>query len=437
MREPDGEFFDPGEAAPVDQLVARRWQAINEVLRVAFEDLPFYRSRWTAESFRPPARADADTFSAVPIMRKLDLVQASRQNHSMQSGVEALLGQAPSNLVVTSGTSGFHTFALITGHDLDGAGLLAQARELWTMKVRPGMRVLSISPAWHALGLYESRALTEIGAVPVMPWGTLTPRFAGDILTAVSQLKPEHLLVTARAIRMVLAECDRQKLDAGRVFRTVRYLGCAGEPLSGPFRDYLRNRLGLEDVFERGGSGDGMFGGAECTAHLGHHISADVHYVEIVSPRTGATLGPGQRGTAVVTNLSLGRSVYIRFDTEDVAEIIPRRCPCGRTHPLVEFYGRLADSVVVEDRIVAPGDVRMALDEIPTTRFRPFSMGGDGAGGVVIGLHGAEDLSAAELAGAKADASARLGLAVAIVPAGVERAGWKEVRVARPDTADD
>ncbi len=431
MRSED-EYFDPGETTPTDQLIEQRWKAVAEVVRTAFDELPFYRNRWESQGFRPPARVDPENFEQVPLTRKIDLVRASQSSHSMQSGIEALLGLNPSNLVMTTGTSGFNTFAMVTEHDLDGAGLLAQARELWMMKVRPRMRVLSISPAWHALGLYESRALTTIGAVPVIPWGTLTARFVGDILTAVDQLAPEHLLVTARALRMLLAECDRRKLDTRRVFRNVRYLGCAGEPLSSPFREYLRVELELDDVFERGGSGDGMFGGGECFAHRGHHVSADVHFVEIVTPDGGVVLGPGQRGKAVVTNLSLGRSVYVRFDTEDVAEVVPGDCPCGRTHPVVEFYGRLADSVVLSDRILAPGDVRTALDEIESTRFRSFSMAGDDAGGLLIGLSGAEELTAGQLDEAATQAETRLGVPVSLSSGAIDMVGWKEDRLNRP-----
>jgi phenylacetate-CoA ligase len=428
----NGEYFDCGEIATADELRSARWQAVSEVVGAAFDDLPFYKNLWTTHGFHPSPAVTPDDFARIPPVRKLDLVSASRQRRSAFSGVEAMLGLNPSNLVMTSGTSGFHTFAALTGHDLDGAGLLAQARELWTMKVRPGMRVLSISPAWHALGLYETRALTEIGAIPVMPSGTLTPRFVGDILNAVDQLKPEHLLVTARAIRMLLEECDRRKLDAREVFRNVRYIGCAGEPLSLPFREHLRDRFELEDVFERGGSGDGMFGGAECFAHRGHHVSADVHFVEIVSPMTGEILGEGERGTALVTNLTLGRSVYIRFDTEDVAEIVPGPCPCGRTHPVVEFYGRLADSIVIADRVLAPGDVRLALDDVPATRFLSFAMVSDGAEGLVIGLQGAEELAPGELSESATGTATRLGVPVSIVPAGVETTGWKEARIKRP-----
>jgi phenylacetate-CoA ligase len=429
-REPS-EYFDEGETVPPQTLVDKRWQAIDILVEHAYGQLPFYCAFWQAQGFAPKGPMDAVAFQNVPITRKHDLVRAAMDARSMMIGTEALLGRAPSNVVMTSGTMGFNSFAIVTDYDLDGASTLAQARELWMIKVRAGMRVLSLSPAWHALGLQESRAITRIGAVPVLPWGTLTPRFVGDILNAVTLLKPEHLLITARAVRMLLAECDRLRLDPRRAFASVRYLGCAGEALSSAFRAHLIRRLELDDVFERGGSSDGMFGGGECHAHRGHHISADVHYIEIVDPRTGATLGAGQRGTAVVTNLTLGKSVYIRFDTEDVAEVISGDCPCGRTHPVVEFYGRLADSVVLPDRIITPADVRGVLDEFESTQFRSFSMAWNEADGLLVRVGGVAEAGPAERSKLEAACAARLSIPVSVLAGEVEHAGWKEERIKR------
>ena len=430
-RRGSSEYFDEGETVPTEELVDKRWKAISKLVDHAYRRLPFYRAFWTGRGFAPAGPMDEAAFGSVPITRKHDLVRAFKDGRSMMIGIEALIGFAASNVVMTSGTMGFNTFAIVTDYDLDGASTLAQARELWMIKVRAGMRVLSLSPAWHALGLFESRAITRIGAVPILPWGTLTPRFVGDILTAVTSLKPEHLLVTARAVRMLLAECDRLKLDPRRAFASVRYLGCAGESLSPAFRTHLARRLELEDVFERGGSSDGMFGGGECPAHRGHHVSADVHYVEIIDPRTGATLGAGHRGTAVVTNLSLGKSVYIRFDTEDVAKVIPGDCPCGRTHPVVEFYGRLADSVVLPDRIITPADVRGVLDEFECTRFRPFAMAWREADGLLVSIGGGGEASPAERSTLEEEVSARLSVPVSVSVGEVEGAGWKEERIKR------
>jgi phenylacetate-CoA ligase len=429
-RKDSSEYFDEGETVSPETLANGRWNAIGTLIDHAYRQLPFYRAFWDGLGFVPKGPMDATAFQKVPMTRKCDLVRAFINERSMMIGTEALLGLAPSNVVMTSGTMGFNTFAIVTDYDLDGASTLAQARELWMIKVRPGMRVLSLSPAWHALGLFESRAITKIGAVPILPWGTLTPRFVGDILNAVILLKPQHLLVTARAVRMLLAECDRLKFDPRRAFASVRYLGCAGESLSPAFRAHLATWLELDEVFERGGSSDGMFGGGECLAHRGHHVSADVHYVEIIDPRTGIALGAGQRGTAVVTNLSLGKSVYIRFDTEDVAEIIPGDCPCGRTHPVVEFYGRLADSVVLPDRIITPADVRGVLDEFECARFRPFSLAWEQANGLLVHIGGTE-IDPIECSKLEEACSVHLSMPVSVLGGEIEHAGWKEERIKR------
>lgn len=424
------EYYDAAETTPPAKMEANRLALLGQAVRHARE-LPFYREHWSAAGLDLSVIEGNDDFSSLPMVRKRDLIEAIAGRHSADIGLDAPGGPTPSNIVLTSGTGGFHTFAALTDDNLDGPGLLAQLRELWAMRVRPGMRVLSLSPAWHALGLFESRALTELGAVPVLPWGTLTPRFVAGMFEAIQSLDVEHLLVTARAARMLLAECDRRGLDPRRAFASVRYVGCAGEPLSPVFRSYLVERFDLDDLFERGGSGDGMFGGSECHAHRGHHIAADVHYVEILD-EDGRQLAPGERGSAVVTNLGLGRSLYVRFDTEDVAAVIPGPCPCGRTHPVIEFYGRREDSVRIGSTLITPADVRTALDELEPTRFRPFSLLGSEKG-VRIAIAGLETTSPSGLTEAENAISERLDVETRLEPSGVGVATWKEERVSRRD----
>lgn len=423
------EYHDAGETISTADLEAARSTMIDGVVRHAARHLTFYRDHWSSAGIAVDGLGP-QSFNSLPTVRKQDLIRAIRERHGGDIGLDAS-DQIPSNIVLTTGTGGFHTFAALTDDNLEGPGLLAQLRELWAMRVRPGMRVLSVSPAWHALGLFESRALTELGTIPVIPWGTLTPRFVGTMLDAIRSLEPEHLLLTARAVRMLLAECDRRGLDSRRVFAPVRFVGCAGEPLSPVFRSHLIERMELEDLFERGGSGDGMFGGSECYAHRGHHIAADVHYVEIVD-EDGQAVAPGERGSAVVTNLGLGRSVYVRFDTEDVASIIPGPCPCGRTHPVIEFYGRQHDSVRIGSRLVTPADVRTVLDEVTLTRFRPFSLHGSG-GTVRIAVADLETGSEPDRVDAEDAISRRLDIEARLEPARVGINNWKEERVSRRD----
>ena len=257
----------------------------------------------------------------------------------------------------------------------------------------------------------------------IVPWGTFAPRFVPNFIEAVRQHRPHYVILTAPVLRGIIDECDRLADDARGIFASVRFIACSGESLSPAYRRHVIDRLGLEDLYERGGSSDGMFGGGECFAHRGHHISADLQYIEIVDPRTGAPRPSGQRGTVLVTNLGGNRSVYVRFNSEDVAEIVPGPCPCGRTDPVIELYGRLSDSVVLEDRIVAPADIRAALDEFPEFLARPFSVESvDGAGVRVKIASGAgqPQLRRAEMALQDA-----LGITVSVNVDDSTAVGWK------------
>lgn len=372
------EHFDSGETLSPQAIERLRWRRINHILAYARRHLPLYRERLeqAGDSRRPVVSAE-DFAERVPVIRKADIIGRVRETGEAAAGIEAVGRRHITNIVMTSGTQGFNTFAFLTASDLRGGNLRNALRELWMMKVRPGIRVLTLSPAWHVLAILDTRALTHIGAVTISPFGTFTARFVPNFVDAATQLKPEHLLLTLPVLRGVVAECERRDVRPRDVFRSVRYIGCAGEPISPDLRQQVIRELELEDLFERGGSSDGMFGGAECKAHRGHHISPDLHYIEIVDPETGKLLPPGRRGTAVVTNLTLGRSVYIRFDGEDVAEIREEPCPCGRTSPVVELYGRLDDCVQLNGALIAPYDVRCRVDHYPELRGRPFTIARD------------------------------------------------------------
>jgi phenylacetate-CoA ligase len=421
-----GEYYDAAETMPRARIEALRWRRLSRVLRYADEHLPFYQRAFAAGGYRPAPVRSAEEFAArVPRVRKSDIIAATREGGTAAVGIEALGAHAVSNVVMTSGTHGFNTFAFLTRSDLRGGNFRNAVRELWMVGVRPGMRVLTLSPAWHVLALLDTRAITAIGAEAVLPWGTLAPRFVPNFVDAVRSLRPQHLLVTAPVLRGMLEECERLGVEARAVFRGVRYIACAGESLSPAFRARVVAETGIEGLFERGGSSDGMFGGGECWARRGHHVFEDLHYIEVIDPRTGELLPTGRRGSAVVTNLTLGRSVYIRFEPEDVAEIREGDCPCGRTHPVVELYGRLSDSVILPDRIIAPFDVRCVVDEFPPLLGQPFEMGPFDGGGVRVRLSAAAPADDALLERLDRVLRERLGVPVSVSAGERMVVGWK------------
>lgn len=433
-RDATREYLDDVEVIDRNRLDAIQKGLVQEILNVG-ATLPFYRRLWRTHGFEPNDSLTWQEYAQnVPRFRKQALIDESRRGNSANMGIEAFESAPISNFVMTSGSSGFHTFPALTHNDLLGPSLRAQARALWMMRVRSGSRVLTLSPAWHALGLFESVALSWLNATSIIPWGSFTPRFLPNVLHAIEHLRPTHLFVSAPVLRGLLDLTAVGHHEPDTVFASVQFVGCAGEALSPAFRERIIRLMGLVDLFERGGSSDGMFGGSECFAHRGHHISADFQYVEIVDPDTGTLLPPGERGSAIVTNLTAGRSLYIRFEPEDLAAIIPGPCPCGRTHPVVEFYGRLADCVRFPDRIVAPYEVRFVLDRQVELQGRPFEMNASSTGGVNVVVLRSDATLKSVLATASRDLSNELDLPVDVSADGDIQMGWKGQRIRNPGT---
>ncbi|MBW8059181.1 MAG: phenylacetate--CoA ligase [Solirubrobacterales bacterium] len=370
-------YFDDVETVPVERLEAAALERLREVLERATR-LPFYRERL---AHLDAAAIDSfDRFAATaPTFRKADLIAELRRSGGYTTGIEALGEGGAAAVVLTSGTLGFPTFAALGWGEFDHGSPREVLREFWMNGMRPGMRVMCQYPAWHHLSMLDNRALEWMGAEVVCPWGTFVPRFVDQAIELIAARRPEYLLTVTTMLHAIVEEAIARGMDVLDLFEPVRYAMVAGEPMSPGQRRLLVELLGLEDLFERAGSSDGLWGGADCPAHTGHHVWLDHHRVEVLEPDTGRPLEPGQRGTVVVTNLTLDRSLYVRFDTEDLGEIIPGPCPCGRTHPRVELYGRLADCVRVEGRLVAPYDVRAHLDEIPELIGVPLVVVREGA----------------------------------------------------------
>jgi phenylacetate-CoA ligase len=355
--------LDPVETTPVERLEAQALARVRQVLERA-AGLPFYRERLA--HVNPAAIGSFERFAAtVPTFRKADLIDELKRGGGHTSGIEALGERGAAAVVLTSGTLGFPTFASLGWEELEHGSSREVLRELWMDGMRPGMRVMCQYPAWHHLSMLDNRALEWMGAKVLCPFGTFVPRFVEHAIDAIAQQRPEYLLTVTTMLHAIVEHALARGLDVLELFEPVRYAMVAGEPISAGQRALLIELLGLEDLFERGGSSDGLWGAADCRAHAGHHVWLDHHWIEVLDPDSGRPLGPGERGTVVVTNLTTDRSLYVRFDTEDLGELLPGPCACGRTHPRIELYGRLADCVRVRGRLIAPYDVRERLDEIP------------------------------------------------------------------------
>lgn len=80
--------------------------------------------------------------------------------------------------------------------------------------------------------------------------------------------------------------------------------------------------------------------GFECPENMDKfHMNSERIILEVVDEK-GIPVPDGQEGDFVVTVLDHTVTPIIRYAINDTGRIVPGNCPCGRTLPLFEFYGR-------------------------------------------------------------------------------------------------
>ncbi|MGO9147687.1 MAG: phenylacetate--CoA ligase family protein [Desulfomonilia bacterium] len=175
-----------------------------------------------------------------------------------------------------------------------------------------------------------------------------------DYLTSVIACTPGYALI-------LLDRIDRMNINPKTLRLRRAILGA--DKLSTTVRVKIEQALGVE-VFNSYGSsvvmGPGIAG--ECSAHDGLHVYEDFFIAEVVDPKTGAVLGPSEKGELVITTLMREAFPLIRYRTGDITMIKEGQCPCGRTHMRLEnFYGRLDDTIKIKGVSVSPGRISQIL----------------------------------------------------------------------------
>ncbi len=100
----------------------------------------------------------------------------------------------------------------------------------------------------------------------------------------------------------------------------------------------------------------------ECRQKSGMHIPEEV-VVEIVDPKTGKQLPPGEVGEVVATPFN---KIYplIRYGTGDLSCLTTEPCPCGRTsYRLTGILGRSGEEIKVRGMFIHPRPVQLVMSK--------------------------------------------------------------------------
>jgi phenylacetate-coenzyme A ligase PaaK-like adenylate-forming protein len=341
------------ESWPDPDLRAWQLEQLRKVIAHARAHVPLYARLWAQAAVDHNSLGSLHDLERFPIVAKEHLVKAGDSWISPRQGPVAFS---------TRGTSGEPLLVWLSPEEQQ-VYIQPTARGFRWAGFKPGMTALLMSPVWHRLAACEVHAISQLGGRSAFFWGSMGAEYIDSFLETLARIRPDFITTTAPFLLSLVRRASEKPLALQKMFRSVCSISVVGLPLTPRLREFLRDRLAVGDIFERGGTQEGA-ALDECAMHSAPHVHEDVCYLEVIGD-DGRPVAPGTRGQLVVTKLTAAGSIFVRYKTGDIAAFLPGGCQCGCEFRRLKIYGRPESSVVVGARRVTAYDVRLCVEDDP------------------------------------------------------------------------
>lgn len=316
------------------------------------QNIGFYQKMFAEAGIRPEDIKTLDDLSKIPFTKKSDL------RGGYPFGFLAVPMNRINRIHTTSGTTGKPTVVAYTKNDLNSWSELI-ARNLTMVGLHEGdifQNASNYSLFTGGLGFHYGAEKIGCSVVPAGVGNTKRQiEMIQDFGVNAIHCTPSYAMHLTE-----VAEDMHANLDSLRV-------GVFGaEAWSENMRRDLENRLSIK-AYDSYGMSE-LFGPGvafECPEQNGLHIWHDCYIVEIIDPKTGETLGPGEKGEMVVTPLVKEAMPLLRYRTGDITMLMEDDCPCGRGQKIARLFGRSDDMLTVRGINVFPSQIEHVLKNIP------------------------------------------------------------------------
>lgn len=354
-----GKYFsrpDFPDSMPLGRLAEFQDESVRAIVTRAYEQSPFYREKMVRAGVGPADIKDLADLKRLPFTTKDEL----------RGNPWALLAcdkEDISLVQVSTGTTGgeeiyimntwedYYLYEMSTGYPT----LVPVERGDICLNALP-YEMSSAGLAFHKTFMDGCRATV----IPAGKGGAYsTP---AKTIKMMRDLKPTVVITTPSWAITLAEEAVENSFDLAGL--RLKKMWLTGEGCSYSFRERVEKIWGATANFYYGSLECGGVG-IECDAHSGYHIAHAHVAVEIVDPKTGEVMEPGEIGEIVVTCLLRYDTPILRYRTQDLGYIDPDPCPCGVALPRFFLRGRLVDQLAIRGMSFSPFYLEEFLMRLP------------------------------------------------------------------------
>ncbi len=342
-----GDFYDVKETIPPRERHAALEKNLRLAVARAYHHAPATRAIMDRAGVKPGDIRIYKDLEKLPVTRKTDVIELQKQNPPY-GGFLAVPLEEVERVFVSPGP---------IYEPLHSSRIKWFAHTFWAAGFRKGDVVVNtftyhLSPA----GMLFHEALRHCGATVVVT-GVGNTEIQ---LQAMRDLKVTGFVGTPSFLMTIIKKAEEMGLDF-RKDLVLKKAWFTGEMLAPSVRKTLENDYHINTSQAYAVTEPGGAIAYECEQKSGLHMMDD-YFVEIIDPRTGKQIPPGDIGETVVTPLHNKVWGLLRFGTGDLSSYTTEPCPCGRkAHRLTGILGRTGDAVKVRGMFVV---ARQAEDAI-------------------------------------------------------------------------
>ena len=334
---------------PLEALQSKR--LVSLIGRV-YKRVPHYKRLMDEAGVKPAQIKGIKDLHKLPFTTKDDL----RQNYPF--GMFTVPLEKVIRVHASSGTTGKPTVVGYTKKDIATWGHL-MARCLAAGGATKGDVVHNA----YGYGLFTGGLGAHYGAETL--GATVVPVSGGNTKRQIMLMQdfgPTVLLCTPSYALNIAEVMQEMGVDPKSLKLKVGIFGA--EPWSENMRAEIEQKLNLTALNIYGLSevmGPGV--SMECLeGKNGLHVFEDHFIAEIIDPKTGKQLPPGEWGELVFTTITKEAFPVVRYRTKDITRLMSEPCACGRTfYRMDRVSGRTDDMLIIRGVNLFPSQIEHVL----------------------------------------------------------------------------
>lgn len=317
------------------ELQKLQLKRLKKLLKHADENVPFYHKMFKKLSFKPEYVTSVNDLNKLPILTKDSIRKNFQELYARNYSKDNLISSA------TGGSTGV-PMKFFNDKKWVACNMAAAYRSWGWAGYRPGDKMAYL---WSARkDLRNSSNIDKVRNYLLksikLDAFNMTEENMQKYVKILSKFKPKIINSYASAMFIFSEYIKKMEID----YINPKAILTTADML------YDHKRKAIEqifdcDVFDYYSGRETTLQAAECSEHMGYHLSIENAVVEFIKENEHASLG--ETGKIIITDLCNFAMPFIRYEIGDLGVSSDEMCTCGRKLPLMKsIKGRVLDTII-------------------------------------------------------------------------------------------